>query len=451
MLNLRLKTILLARTWSVFLVLATTTANAQLEYKDKVYVDNIRTVQFHVAGLLTSFPIMQLGASEALSLAFDDLDADSKYYRYTVIHCDRNWKPSDLDFNEYVYGFDGEELEAFDRSMSTLVPFTHYTLLLPNADFEITKSGNYILVIFLDDPSDPVITRRFMVADPKVVIRTTLPRPANVAKINTHQEIDFEVNVEFLRVLDPKNDVSAVVMQNGRWDNAIIDLQSKFERGTSLVFDYQDKITFPAGLDFRNLDIRSTVYRSRDVFEIRRENNRHRIIAEYDEPRSFNRYLSEIDVNGQFVIRNSDDRRYTSITTLDEDALGQLVEAISVVDVTQHNLVADYVDVLFTLKTDTEYDSDVFIFGELSDWSLQERFRMRYDRINGAYFADVPLKQGFYDYIYVLANSDGSADENTIEGDWYEATNDYTILIYYTGFGARYDQLVGAVTVPSAR
>lgn len=427
------------------------TTGSQFENIDKVYVDNIRTVQFHVTGLLTSYPIMQLGSEEALYLAFDDLDGDSKYYRYTIRHCDRNWQLSQLDFNEYVNGFDGEEIETFDRSVSTLVPFTHYSLLLPNEDYEITKSGNYLLIIYLDDPVDPVITRRFMVADPRAVIHASPQRPASVSKLSTHQEIDFSVSVEYLRVLDPKNDIYAVVLQNGRWDNALTGVRSKFERGTSLVFDYQDKITFAAGLDFRNLDIRSTQFRSRDVFEIRRENNRHRIIAEMDQPRTFTRYLSELDVNGKFVIRSTDDRRYSSVITLDEDALGQLIEKTSFVDITQHNLVADYVDVLFTLKTEGPYDSDVYIFGALSDWSLQERFKMTYDRQYGAYFGDVSLKQGFYDYVYVLANADGTADETTIEGNWYEATNDYTILIYHTPFGGRYDELVGALTVPSAR
>jgi hypothetical protein len=424
---------------------------SQLQYIDKVYVDNIRTVHFHVTGLFTSSPIMQLGSAGALYLAFDDLDADSKYYRYTVIHCDKSWQPSRLDFNEYVYGFDGEEIETFDRSVNTLVPFTHYALIFPNSRMEITKSGNYLLVIFLDDPKYPVITRRFMVVESKVIIKPSMQRPANVSKINTHQEIDFEVRAEHLRILDPKNEITAVVMQNGRWDNAITDLRSRFERGNALSFDYSDKIVFPAGLEFRNMDLRSTLYRSRNVFEIRRENGRHRIIATVDAPRTHRRFLTDVDLNGKFVVRSADDRRYATIKTIDENTLGELVEETTIVDATRHNLVADYLDVLFTLKVDAPYDSDVYLFGAFTDWSLRERFRMTYDRSYQAYFADVTIKQGYYDYIYVLANSDGSADELTIEGNWYEATNDYTILIYHTPFGGRYDQLVAALTVPSAR
>lgn len=436
-----------------------------LEYRDNVYVDNIRTAQLHITGLLTSYPIIRLGSNGALTLAFDDMDADSKYYFYTVIHCDREWKPSELDFYEYVDGFESEEIDYFERSINTLVPFTHYTLQFPNEDFRITKSGNYLLVIFLDDPAYPVITKRFMVADPVVNIHPNMTRPADVSKLRTHQEVDFEVSAEILRVRDVKNDIYAVVLQNGRWDNAIQGLQSKFERGGRFIFDYQNEIVFPAGLDFRNMDIRSTLYRSRDVFEILRENNRKRIVAEIDQPRTYSTYLTDIDVNGKYIIRTLDDQRYGSVD-LSPDSLAAIIASgaldglsqaqaqrdITVtVDLTEHDLQADYIDVLFTLQTDTPYDSDVFLFGGLTDWLLQDRFKMTWDPQYEAYFADVQLKQGFYDYIYVLANKDGSPDESTIEGNWYEASNDYTILIYHTPFGSRYDELVGALTIPASQ
>lgn len=436
----------------VLMVSRGTAQDTTFEYKDKEYVDNIRTVEFHVTGLVTSYPIMQLGSEGALYLAFDDLDADSKYYYYTVIHCDREWKPSqELQFTEYVRGFEDEEFTTFDRSINTLVPFTHYSLQIPNPDFEITKSGNYLLVVYTQDAMHPVITRRFMVVDSKVNVHATVTRPADVAKLNTHQEIDFEVSAEYLRIRDPKNDIYAVVMQNGRWDNAITGIRSRYERGNTLIFDYTDDIVFPAGLDFRNMDIRSSQYRSRDVFEIKRENDRTRIVAEIDEPRSFKPYLSDVDINGKFVIMSTDNERYSVITKIDKNAVGDLVRQQTSVELTQHSLESDYVDVLFTLKVDQPYDSDVYLFGAITDWSLLNRFKMTYDPSYQAYFADVQLKQGFYDYIYVLANKDGTPDETTIEGNWYEATNDYTILIYHTPFGARYDELVAAVTIPSSK
>lgn len=35
------------------------------------------------------------------------------------------------------------------------------------------------------------------------------------------------------------------------------------------------------------------------------------------------------------------------------------------------------------------------------------------------------------------------------EGNWFEATNDYTIFIYHRPFGSRYDHLVGVYTAAS--
>ena len=149
------------------------------------------------------------------------------------------------------------------------------------------------------------------------------------------------------------------------------------------------------------------------------------------------------------MIRSTDNQRYTTITRIDENELGELVEERSVVNLTQHNLEADYADVLFTLECE-KYDQPVFLFGAMTDWQLQEKYQMTYDPRYQSYFADVPLKQGFYNYIYVLGNTDGTPDERTIEGDWFEASNNYTILIYHTPFGSRYDELVAAITIPAA-
>ena len=70
-----------------------------------------------------------------------------------------------------------------------------------------------------------------------------------------------------------------------------------------------------------------------------------------------------------------------------------------------------------------------------------------------AYVADIPLKQGFYNYAYVTVPKRGDKIPNMseLEGDWYETENQYTILVYYRPFGARYDQLMGTFNLNSLR
>ncbi|MEZ4949342.1 MAG: hypothetical protein R2784_08145 [Saprospiraceae bacterium] len=61
------------------------------------------------------------------------------------------------------------------------------------------------------------------------------------------------------------------------------------------------------------------------------------------------------------------------------------------------------------------------------------------------------LKQGFYSYQYVMVDKDGNKDFETLEGNDYQTENEYTIIIYYHPFGARYDQVIAAQTFESDR
>lgn len=404
-------------------------SNAQYDdiyFHDVTYVPNVRTVQLHLSGLPISLPIYELGKPLALQLSFDDLDADSKYYTYTLIHCDKYWNRSDLMFHEYARGFEHEEILDFTFSIGTSIKYTHYRLQFPNRNTELLISGNYLLVVLEGgDWSRPVFTKRFVVVEPPVVgVRVMRVRPADVAKSNTHQEIRFEIETKELNLRDPKNEISCSILQNGRWDNSINDIRSRFENGTLLVFNYFDKMVFPAGKEFRGIDLQSTRFRGEGVFALERaDGNYVRAIARLDKPKALDPYFSRLDMNGQFVIRTKDFQ-----------------------NTMEHELRSDYIETVFTLETGREYDEPVFVFGEMTDWNLKEEFRMVYDPELRSYMTAAFLKQGWYDYIYVLANVDGTADEATIEGNWYESTNDYTILVYYRPFGARYDRAIAATT-----
>ncbi|HRF41506.1 MAG TPA: hypothetical protein PK198_22085, partial [Saprospiraceae bacterium] len=48
-----------------------------LAYEDRIYKSNIRSVLFHVNGLVLTQPIIDLSTGVALQLTFDDMDADT--------------------------------------------------------------------------------------------------------------------------------------------------------------------------------------------------------------------------------------------------------------------------------------------------------------------------------------------------------------------------------------
>jgi hypothetical protein len=75
---------------------------------------------------------------------------------------------------------------------------------------------------------------------------------------------------------------------------------------------------------------------------------------------------------------------------------------------------------------------------------------MQYDESVSAYICEAYLKQGYYNYQYLVVNQKtGAADEEGFEGNWYETGNEYQILVYYRPFGVRYDQLMLSATMNS--
>ena len=81
----------------------------------------------------------------------------------------------------------------------------------------------------------------------------------------------------------------------------------------------------------------------------------------------------------------------------------------------------------------------IFLQGDFTYGEYTDDFRLEYDAQDDAYYKEVLLKQGAYNYQYVVGNS-----PSAIEGNYYETPNEYDIYVYYRPSGARYDRLLGS-------
>ena len=413
---------------SCFLPVLAFAQNWNPRNENRILDADVASVKLSLNGSPLSLPMLQINAPNgAMVLEFDHLGDETQEYQYTILHCDSHWQPSDLQDNEYINGYTDDRILDFNSSFNTRAPYTHYVVRLPNANMRWTKSGNYLLRIFEEnDERTPVLERRFCVAEPAWRVEAEFVRPAQVSKQETHHEIDFRINYKDSRISNPMTEVQTVIMQNGRWDNAIGPLRPYATRNNELVYDYQDKIVFPAGREFRYFDISTFNNRSDRVRSILvNKNDQYEVTLETDRSRATSAVSFRSDLNGQFSIENQNPN--------------------------QSLLQADYAWVLFSILQNAPLDGeDVYLFGEFTDWQPKPAFKMTYNEEAHAYWGEAFLKQGFYNYAYQVVSQPTSVpDETGLEGNDYRASNQYTILAYFRPYGTRYDRLMAAASFNS--
>lgn len=394
----------------------------KVKNEDLIYDENIHTVLFHKMGDQLLPPVIRLGTNDRLSLSFDDMSDDSYLFRYTIIHCDYQWNTTtSLEPNEYIDGFLEGQIENYAFSVNAIPPYIHYRLTFPNPDMNVKLSGNYILKVYLDEPTDEnvIFTRRFFVIEPLSRVDVRIPYyPKNLEFTRKKQQIDLTITLPILFNDEPIERTNVVIQQNGRWDNAKIGVKATSVSSNTLGFDYQNGIVFNGGNQFRHFDMSSFWYQSMYIKQIINEADGYRVILHTSYPRESKPYETEPDLNGHRVIQA---RKGQNSSTEGEYA---------------------WVD--FWLKMPKIQNAAVYILGQLNDWQLDGNSLMIYDTKLRAYHGALYLKQGYYDYIYaVLPDGKSRANVTPIEGDHWETDNDYTIYLYYRQRVPEYDRLVG--------
>jgi hypothetical protein len=399
--------------------------------EDREYDPQIRSVKIYRKDIELSMPVLDLNSQDQLMLIFDDLAGSYKEYRYTIRHCDAYWNPSNLLTNEYIEGFSEGLIEDYAFSQATRQPFVHYQALIPARDMKITKSGNYVVLVYLaSDPSNILITRRFMVYESRVSVNARAKRSSVIEDQRFKQEIDFEIERGSYLVDNPYQDLIVIIQQNGRWDNAIRDLKPRLVTGSKLNYDWERINVFDGMNEYRHVDLRSLSRYTPRIHAIERDSLWNHVYVKPDFKRGFQVYIEDKDLNGEYVISN-------------EDALSN------------HYTEADYAWVHFTFPYQSPFDQGaIYIFGALTNWQFLPEAKMVFNESRNTYEATLYLKQGYYNYHYVmLENAANVAHTFLTEGDHFDTENFYTIYVYHRKPGNNYDQLIAVerITAPQPR
>lgn len=382
---------------------------------------NIKTISF-VQANQNVIPVFELG--ESFTLEFDDLFGNEANYYYQFVHCDYDWKPSQLTRNEYLRGFDDLRVLDYENSFNTLQMYSHYRMRFPNNNTGFLVTGNYIIKI-LNDNKEVVFSRKFILYENIVAVPITVRRSRDVKTIDYKQNLDFIVrspNFTFLNALD---NVNVLIFQNSLINNGITNLKPMYTLGNDMIYKYQTETEFWAGnenLYFDNSDIR---YATNFIATVDQKTELYTAHLYTNDARSSKGYTYFPDENGNFKVNG--------------------------LDVEFPSIGADYAWVDFSLSAPNYFGKDdIYIVGMFNNYKLTEENKMEYDEKTGLYKKMILIKQGFTNYEYVIANKKGKIDyKNAIDGNYYLTENNYFIMVYFRDVNQRYDRVVGKGTANS--
>jgi hypothetical protein len=360
------------------------------------------------------FPIVPLG--ETITLEFDELTASEQDYYYKIVHCDYDWTPSSLLKSQYLNGMDNQRIIDYLNSYNTLQPFSNYRLSIPNDNVRLKVTGNHILEIY-NAADELQFSRRFIVYTDAVTVGGFVKRSRDFEYLNEKQVLQFTINSPNFQLINPKKEVKVAILQNYNWATMLTNIAPQFTLGNELVYKYDSETSFFGGNEFFYFDTKDLRAPTAVVARIEMTDlYQHYLFPDmYRKERPYTYYP---DINGDFVIR-----------TLQGD---------------DNSREAEYTNVHFSLPYTADLElNEVYVFGKFNNYALEEINKMNYNETNGNMEAVIMLKQGFYNYKYVLKKNDGTVALNAIDGNFHFTENNYLILVYYRNFGDMYDSIIG--------
>ena len=396
-------------------------AQGRVDTRVHIFDNNVRSLKVCLASNMYVPPVLMMNGDDQLLVNFDYIDYDVHYLRYSVTHCNADWQPSQLVESEYVSGFNYADIDDYAPSEATYVHYYNYQFTLPNADMEFLVSGNYLLSVYeQDDPNNILFQTRFSVCEGKVSVFPQVTSRTDIEYNNRFQQVSFDIRYKPNQIKDPYSEFTCIVTQNSREDNAVTVSRPTMVGVDHVTYDHNRDLIFAAGNEFRRFETVNAHNINMGVQTIRYYEPMYHAILMVDEPRNETQYLYDQTQFGRFTIRNA-------------EAFGESA------------VQADYMITHFTLNTLGKLNGgSVWLYGEFLQGYPASQAMMNYDAATGCYTADLLLKQGAYNYMYLWVPDGTSVGQTSrIEGDHYETVNEYLVKVYDRPMGERYDHFVG--------
>lgn len=363
-------------------------------------------------------PVLRLGTDDRISINFDEIGDDYSELRYRLIHCDADWKRSVLTESEYIGGFNEEDVSDYAFSSNTFIHYVNYQITLPSETAPILRSGNYLLEVYERDfPEETLLSVPFMVSENLAKVKGEVSGRTDRGFNTEWQQLNLTVELPSDLSGDAYRDMKVFVSQNGA-DATRRQLAAPSRKSGNVAFyEHLRDLIFPAGNEYRRFENVSTAFPGLNTDSIRFVGPGYHVWVKKDTPLNEADYVFDSTQRGRSLIKEY--------------------------NASDSNLGADYVTAHFFLETPKLNGGEVYIDGEMTHGVFNDHNRMRYNAAKGGYELEMPLKQGSYNYRYVVKYADGTLGFSAIDGNKYETRNEYWVAVYYREPGSRADRLIG--------
>jgi len=398
-------------------------------------VDQVLWTRIYGEGNETAPPILRVPVdgkrseigSDALTLQFDMRTGHMPNYTLQLVHCDRNWTPT-----ENIFVQDPMRMQSSDFTIErSPLATSHYdytvTITFPSnsSNLKIQYSGNYIArVIDFFDNGKVITEARFFAVEPSAEVQVGLysdfyeSAQTEVLQHGLRAQVDAQLKQNLFG-----SQINAIhLYQRGMWMRPMVaDDHSRSEankpgevwpRWTSL---FGGRTT----AEFRNIPA----------------GNEHRLLDLTD--------LTLYPTTGGIITTPLADLPRNSFVYLDNDgtAVDRFVPAID----------DDYVYFEFRLDlAGQRVTEDLAVVGTFNNWQPTREWRLFYDERTGFYIARGWVKRALHEYEYVAGTWDEDLgrlrdpDATLLEGNVRSAGHTYLAFIYYHESSAGgYDRIIG--------
>jgi len=351
--------------------------------------------------------------NDDIMLSFDNLNSTAQDFYLEIEHNDYKWNKSVIRKNEFLTGYDDVRIKNYKNSYNTIQDYINYQVNLSNNEFKIKESGNYKIIVN-DENGNLIFEEKLIIKEKNSTGVIEITRTDNINYSESSHQLKVTMPCNSCQINSNQFDYVMVIYKNNNLNNPFILYEPDYSLAGNFIYD---NLIFNAGSEYLNFDNSKVLDSSSEIMEVRINESYETIL--YPDI-LVNKYSLESDLNGSFKTFS------TTNNPRNESEYSLVHFKLSLENLNFNPLI-----------------NDVFIVGDFNRHIISESYKLDF---GGKYLEKkILLKQGFYNYKYVLNDS-----KNDVKNFW-QTDNNYTAILYEKDRSNGYFKIISLASKNSSK